>query len=510
MISRRSTVRLFHAAARPATTPRAAGWLAAALLGALLAAPRPAAAQDIRISGTTTMNYVELQPLQIDSVLASTTTGTGTLRRAPDGRTVQCVAPAPYCYVYGSGAVANSVPALQDLTMSAWGLGQGVRFFAHVRSRAVIAGSTSLWPQANDHFDALEAYLELSRSAYVVRVGRQYDVGGLAFSNYDGASVLLRPMRAVSLEAYGGWTLETGLNEPVTNGALAAVEPFAPDSRGVLLGLRAQARPIPELSLSGDYERVIAANRTGLYSERVATNGILRVDPLTVDWTARVDLATQTVNELRAQMLYTSTSRYTVRAFVRRHEPYFDLWTIWGAFGAVGFVEGGAGASWRSADGGLTFDGQASRRRYLNTGAEVGFAPLHSTGWSVNASSAYALAPRWALNAQYGVDLGFGAAKSQGAVQLRRSISDGNSIALSGTAFQTADELRVNSGTVLGLGLTGGLRLTERSRLDGSVFDYQHAGRVPESGPNWSQWRASVSFNWTVGAEPGLPAPGGM
>ncbi|MHB1862004.1 MAG: hypothetical protein ACYCVL_03450 [Gemmatimonadaceae bacterium] len=455
------------------------------------------------------MNYVELRTLRIDSVPASTTTGNGVLRHAADGRTVECADSAPYCYVYGSGSLLSSTPALQDLRVSAWGFGRGMRFYADVRGRAVVAGSTTLWPLANDHFDALEAYFELERPSFRVRAGRQWDVSGLQFNNYDGASVLLAPVPALNLEAYGGWALETGLDEPVTSGALAAVEPYAPESRGLLFGFQARARPVPALSLSAVYERQIAANRSGLYSERVATDGMLRGEHLSFDWAAQADLSTGDLNELRGQLLYTPASRVTVRAFARRHRPYFDLWTIWGAFGAVGFVEGGAGASWHSADGALRVEGEGSRRHYLNTDAEVAFAPLRANGWALNASGAVRLAPRWTLDAQYGLDLGFGAAESQGALRLARTLSGGNSFGLSATAFQTADELRVSSGTVVGIGLDGGLRLGERSRLTGSFFDYRHIGAVPESGPNWSQLRGSVSFSWTVGAEPGLPAPGG-
>ncbi len=478
------------------------------LLGAWAAVPS-ARAQGVRVSGTTTLNYVQLRSLQIDSVLAATTTGDGVMRVAPDGTPVQCVDPSPYCYVYGSGAAISSAPALQDLQVSAWGFGRGMRFYADLRGRAVVGGSNTLWPQANDHFDALEAYLEYAQPRFRVRAGRQWDVSGLAFNNYDGASVQVRPVSALTLEAYGGWTLQTGLDEPVTSGALAAVEPYAPDSRGLLFGFRAQARPAPPVWLSAVYERSTPQSGSGLYSERLAADGMFRTGRLTMDLAAQVDLASAELNELRTQLVYAPGTRWSARAFVRRHRPYFDLWTIWGAFGAVGFVEGGAGASWRSADGALSVEGQASRRHYLDTGAEVGFAPLRSNGWSLSGSSAMRLSPVWALNAQYGLDLGFGAAKSQGGLTLRRTLRGGNSIGITGTAFQTADELLVNSGTVVGLGVNGVWRLGENSSVSGSLADYQHAGRVPNSGPNWSQLRASLTYNWTVGAEPGLPPAGG-
>lgn len=501
---------------RHAATParRAFRRTLAALLGALLAAttlvlPDGAAAQGVRISGTSTVRYMELRTLQIDSVPVASATGTGILRQAADGRMVECIDPEPYCYVYGSGAKVNTAPGLQDLRVSAWGFGQGVRFYAHLRGRAVVAGSTSLWPLANDHFDALEAYLELERPTFRVRVGRQWDVSGLDFDNYDGGSLLVRPLRTLSVEAYGGWSLLTGLNEPITSGALAAVEPYAPDSRAVLFGVQARARPVPALTLSAVYERRVRQDGSGLYSSRLATDGTLHGDRLSLDWSLQADLATGDLNELRGQLLYTPTSQITLRAFARRHRPYFDLWTIWGAFGAVGFVEGGAGASWRSADGALSLDAQGTRRHYLNTGAELSFAPLHSNGWSLAASAAARLAPRWNLDGQYALDLGFGAAKSQGVLRLQHALRAGASVGLSATAFQMADELRVSSGTVVGIGLDGALPIGSRSRLDGSVFDYRHLGAVPESGPDWSQLRASISFSWTVGAEPGLPAPGG-
>jgi hypothetical protein len=499
MLRRQVTALVRNALRRGAMVPVAGGLL-------VLGGAGPLAAQDVRISGTTTMNFVQLRPVKLDSVLASTTIGDGTTRLDQLGRTVDCVAAGLYCYVYSSGATSSSTPALQDLRLSAWGFGQGLSVYADVRGRGVIGGNTALWPQANDHFDALEAYVQLDRPHFQLRAGRQWDVSGLAFNNYDGASVLWRPRPTFSLEGYGGWTLATGLNEPVTSGALAAVEPFAPTARGLLMGVRAQAAPAPPLLLSAVYERTLATDRSGLYSNRFATNGVFRRGPMSLDWAAQVDLASQALNELRGQLVYAASSGVSVRAFARRHQPYFDLWTIWGAFGAVGFVEGGAGASWRRADGTLTFDGQATRRHYLQTNAEIDFAPLHSNGWSLSASGNMQLDPRWAVNGQYALDLGFGTAESQGALELRRSLGTGSSLALSGTAFQMADELRVNSGTVVGLGFDGALRLGPRSSLNGSVFDYRHVGRVAESGPDWNQVRATLTYSWTVGAEPGVTA----
>lgn len=480
----------------------------AAALALALAAP-PAAGQAVRISGATTVRYLQLRPLTVDSVPIASAQGTGVLRQTADGRWVQCVDGQAYCYAYGSGARVGSAPGLQDLRISAWGFGRGLRVYAHLRGRAVVAGNTSLWPLASDHFDAMEAYVELERPRFRVRAGRQWEVNGLGFGSFDGGSLLVRPLRELNVEAYGGWSLPTGLYEPVTSSAISAVEPFAPEVRGVIFGVQAHARPLPELSLGAVYERRLAQDGSGLYSERVSTDGMLRNGRFALDWALRADLATRQLNELRGRLLYTLNPRLALRAFARRHRPYFDLWTIWGAFGAVGFTEGGVGASWRTAGGALQLDGQAARRHYLDTGAGVSFAPLRADGWSLSASGALRAGPLWTVDAQYSLDLGFGADKSAGGLRIGHAPVHGLSLGLDASAFQMTDELRVSEGTVVGLGLDGGYRLGGRSRIDGSVTGYRHLGATPDNGPDWSQLRANLTFSWTVGPEPGLPAPGG-
>ncbi len=119
-------------------------------------------------------------------------------------------------------------------------------------------------------------------------------------------------------------------------------------------------------------------------------------------------------------------------------------------------------------------------------------------------------AEAWIVDAQYGIDLGFGAGKSQVGVRVQRAMGERLSLAVRADAFQTADELRVSHGTVLGLGVDGGLTIGPRSRVDGSIATYRHQPGASEDGPDWSQLRASVSFSWTVGAEPGMDGAGGL
>ncbi|MBC7896842.1 MAG: hypothetical protein H7066_15605, partial [Cytophagaceae bacterium] len=65
-------------------------WVACAALIALAFA-RAAAAQDVRITGATWVQSIDLRPLRRDSVLATAAPGTGEVRRLADGQRVSCI-----------------------------------------------------------------------------------------------------------------------------------------------------------------------------------------------------------------------------------------------------------------------------------------------------------------------------------------------------------------------------------------------------------------------------------
>ena len=77
-----------------------------------------------------------------------------------------------------------------------------------------------------------------------------------------------------------------------------------------------------------------------------------------------------------------------------------------------------------------------------------------------------------------------------------------------GTAFQSIYEFRVGSGTVTGVIVDGGVRLSPDLRLIGDAAVYQHIGRDTPSIVDWSQRRASLRLEWTVGRDPGMVAHG--
>lgn len=459
-------------------------------------------AQTVRITGATTVRYVSARGLREDSVPITATIGEGVLRQTLDGQPVRCFDGATFCGYLTAGDVLTAAPLTQDLGIAAWGLGRGIRIQASLRARVPLFGDEELWPRSEDHFDALEAYLEISRRFGRLRLGRQWQSSGLGTYGYDGASVQATH-RALTAEAFGGWSLVRGLAEPVTDAALAAIEPFAPDSRGVLFGARVQLRT-PGAGGALGYQREIRSDRLGLYSERATASAFLRRQRFALDALADADVATRELNHLRLQATVRPRPQLALELYGRRYRPYFDLWTIWGAFTPVGFDELGGAARYAPASLPLSVDLSAARRRYRETDASLVFAPFRSDGWRLEAAVSGTPWPEWSASVRYTADVGFGAARSETAAQLRRDLGERAYVGVSGTVFERGSEFQLTRGIVLGGGVDGGWALDARTRIAAQLAAYRHFVDTAEPGMDWTQLRAQVRLDWTLGAEPGM------
>jgi len=221
------------------------------------------------------------------------------------------------------------------------------------------------------------------------------------------------------------------------------------------------------------------------------------------------DVASRGVNAARLTVNYSIRRDLAVNAFARVYKPFFELWTIWGAFSPVGCNEIGAGAAWRPGARPVDLQLDFARRSYSDANASTVFGDYRTDGWSLGATGSVRLAPPWLVQARYRMDLGFGAARSQASVRMQRDVGRGTHIAVSALAFERLFELRVAEGTVYGLGLDGRLRLGPRSALSGSLSTYRHYGNDGQPDVDWSQLRGMMRFEWTIGPEPGMAGPGG-
>lgn len=491
-----------RAAARPAL-------VAVALASIISSSVNPLAAQNARLTGITVARYIELRPVVTDSVPRSAVIDSiGQLYQTSDGLIVGCQPLRAFCTYVRSDDPVATLPLTQDLQASAWGLGEGVSAYAHLRIRTALGDSRSardLWPRADDELDPLAVYVDVDRSRFRARVGRQWVTSGLGLYNFDGASVIVRPWRGVSIDAYGGWSLARGLNEPHTGSAIAAVEDIVPDERAYLLGAELRVRPERWWAAGALYQREIMTSREALYSERVALDGHLLFPRGGLDAQLEGDLASGALTELWLRGNVLVSPSLTLRGELRRYEPFFELWTIWGAFDPVGFDEARAAVYWEPRES-FSAGVSGGYRRYEETNAGLQFLALRDDGWRVATDLAWRSSSRWLAHGSVGVDVGFGATRSDADVGARWQ-GGRLDIGVRASAFQRVFEFRVGTGRVIGVGVDAAMRLRDDLRLMADLAAYNHSDRDGDSGapqaPDWSQLRGALRLSWTVGRDPG-------
>lgn len=474
---------------------------------AALVAVGPAAGQGVRVTGVTTARYAELATAVKDSIPIESALGTGTLRLAPDGTVVRCTEGLPWCFYLGAGPRLSTVPLMQDLRASAWGFGQGVRAYAHVRGRAAVGEADALWPEADDPLDVLSAYVELDRPSYRARLGRQWQTSSLGWYNFDGLALAYRPMDKLTVEAYGGWSLMRGTNE-YHDDALEGVEPFFPSERAYILGALARVRPAPGMAGSLLYQREIRTDRGALYSERLAADARVSFGRGAVSGALQADLGAGWLNEARLRADVPLGGGFAGAAELRRYRPFFELWTIWGVFSPVGYGEGSGMLAWGRADElGVRLTG--AWRSYDEAHAGLASAMLRTDGWRVGADAWWRPAEAWMASGAYRRNINFGAAQVEVDAALRRDWGETGYVGAHGALFQSIREFSLGEGVVAGLGANAAWRLNADTRLSGSATAYRHLESPTPGTVDWTQLRATLQLEWALGADPGTRGGGG-
>jgi hypothetical protein len=479
-----------------------------AALGLLAVAAAGAGAQGGVIQGSSSLQFLDMRPVITDSVpFAATDSVSTVLRSTPSGAVTACAIGDAYCYFYKSAPRASLAAFMQDLDVTAWGLRPGLSAYAQVRVRTAGGDARDLWPQANQTLDVLAAYVQYEHASLQARLGRQWVASGLGMFNFDGAAVSMRPIREIGLNLYGGGTLVQGLNRPLDAAVLSPVEDIPPVDRSFLVGGQLQIRPSADGVMQFQYQREVRSDRGALYSERAAATFEFRVPRGSLGGEVTRDFATQTFNDVDAHVAFDPWRGIAPRIEFRHYVPYFDLWTIWGAFSPVGYNEGSAALNWASPAARLALGLSGGYRQYENTYTGVAWLPLRTSGWRVGATGALRATDVWSVQGSYDMDINFGASSTDGAVALRWQPSSRGSLALHGTAFQNIYEFRVGEGRVLGAGLEGTYQIRPDLRLVGDATLYHHTGKNEPDLANWDQRRASLRLEWRVGGEPGNDVP---
>jgi hypothetical protein len=180
-----------------------------------------------------------------------------------------------------------------------------------------------------------------------------------------------------------------------------------------------------------------------------------------------VDAATRSLNQARLILRSPPVGRITLFTELRRYRPYFELWTIWGAFSPVGFDEGRGGLTWATPSGRLTVRGEASYRDYGDADQEEAADALRTSGWGVGTSVVWSPDQWWTVDGSYRVETGFGAARRNGMAGVRRLFGDAASVGI--RRWCSSDlEFWLAEGAV-GTGRRRRARLSDRLRASGTA-----------------------------------------
>ena len=458
--------------------------------------------QSLRGRATSTLRYVGLEPLALDTFAFSSAEPRPDGSYQVQGRDVTCTGEIR-CTAYRLGGRAHALAATQDIRFTAWGLGiEGLSVSTYLRGRHQLDGAYA-WPRADDAFDALLAYVQWNRTGLRLRVGRQETLSRLGFASFDGASVLAASQRGIRVEAFAGRSLARGLREP-QNEALRGLEDWLPLNEAFVMGGVATLRSGSGASVKARFQREVWSDGSTLLSERASLEAGARLfGKIGIEASGDWDFGRNEAGKASLYLRAPVTRWLTAQIGARRYVPYFDLSTIWGFFEPVAYgelrVRLGINASedwslWAST----------GRRTYEDASTVSVLDALEDAGWTVDAGFAWRPDLRWTVSGTYRLEWGAGAYLQSGDAALGLRVTDRLAIQAHGTMFQQLEEFRLGDRRMAGGGLSAGFEVGSRTRVDGGWLHYAVLGAADTRALIGPQSRAWLSLTLPLGADPGI------
>jgi len=475
-------------------------WTLFALLLFLVALPGAAFAQGYRAEARIHGGYLDLQTIARDSVPESQVAGTGLQRRLPDGTVVTCIE-GDYCRWYTTGGTESIKRFYQEVKATAWTKTRGLSFGTQLRGRY---GTDDFWPRSGQNFDVMSLYVTFDRDDWKLRGGRMYMTSGLGFRNFDGASILWRGLKPVRLKAYGGWSLAPGVDQPRNGSLMENADLLAPDRRAMIFGAMADVRLGRQFSGAAIYQREIRTDFDALYSERFALNARGTIGRAIIDGDAVYDLAYGQFNNARLRVSGPLGKGIQLSGDIRHYRPFFELWTLWGAFSPVGFNEGRLSGLWNSASRTWTVEAGAFYRNYENTSTGDNSVIVEDDGWRTFGRVRWNR-DVWYVDGNYTAAWGFGAARFGGGLEGGRSFGADRYLALQFNSAQNMSEFRFGERLVTGGGITGGWGYRDWL-ISGSAGVYWNTYSGRPDAENWTQPRLNLSVSYRFGTTVTAPS----
>jgi hypothetical protein len=478
--------------------------------GALLLALAPATALaqgytlrlDGGIQGVSFRGY-SADSIPVDSVVTGSTGGLET----PSGYAVSCTSNAPYCMFWIPGPIRSTTPAVAQAALSMWGLGlTGLR--VQVNTYATTDFNTGAsWPGTSPNLQLIEGYLEYAAPYWTAVAGRKIVSGRLGTYGFDGGQLTGRlPSAGLQLSGYLGVGLAMGTNLPITADALDPQQEYRPAQSPLVAGLLG-SWVSPHAELAAEYRREVDQTTDYFASERVAGSATLRpFGAFSLVGGAIYDMATGLWGSADASVRYT-VPKVGVVAGYRRYAPFFELWTVWGAFSPVPYNAWYGSASVQPTRQ-LQLRVRGESYQFESTETESPLVTLEDAGWRGSAGATYQFTPAWQAQIGYHEEFGPGASSNGWDGSITFAPGSRSSIMVYGNSLYRPLEYRWDDSRVLVYGMQASVVARDNLTVAFMVARYDENRERPDAASfEWDQLRFGAKAVLTLSSADRMPLP---
>jgi hypothetical protein len=479
-----------------------AGLAAAAVAAGLSTlAPPEIWAQGYRVRLDSRVQRAAFRGVTLDSIpAASAVLGQNGGLETPDGFAVRCSPGGAFCFFFRPGPELAACPMMTSADLTLWGLGlRGLSLRLNGRVQADLGDD--VWPGTDPAVQLIEAYAEYAWGPFTGRGGRQLLVNRLGIVGIDGGKAVGRWARyGLEAEVYGGLGLARATALPVTSPVLDPLDEFQPRRRQIVAG-GAVAWSRREAEVRLDYQREVDRDSRNFVSERASLTFDLRPVPRwNLSAGADYDFANTWFGNADALLRYTAPW-ITLAAGARQYRPFFDLWTIWGAFSPVPYHAVNL-AAWVRPLSQVELRGRWERFVFSPTETETPLVDVDHDGWRAAAGITYRPSPAWTFDAGYREEYGPGASSNGFDGFITFAPSSALTLSAYGSTLDRPLEFRFDEGSVDVVGLDAEWSPAERVRMGLGAAQYRAGrGRPDAAGFDWNQTRLTARLSLLLRSE---------